>query len=142
MDSQTYFRSLYARLSDAKPVVFQKVESSNWNPEQSKCHSNIDFWVEQDSRRLAVRGWLTWGANEAGRCKFMAHSVFEEGGKMYDITPIDANTPREGLMFLRHIGTDEEFDYLKKCCADTTYPPVTYEEMHSVGGVKELPDNS
>jgi hypothetical protein len=142
MESQTYFGPLYARLADAKPVSFRRVETSNWKPEQSQCHRNVDFWTEQDSARLAIRGWLTWGANQAGRCKFMAHSVVEEDGELYDITPIDANTPREGLAFLRHIGTSEEFDILKEYHTDTTYPPITYEEMHSMGGVEELSDDS
>jgi hypothetical protein len=47
----------------------------------------------------------------------MAHSVCSEAGKLIDITPIDENTPREGLRFRRHSGTEEEFDAMKMPCS-------------------------
>jgi hypothetical protein len=39
----------------------------------------------------------------------MAHSVVDENGQLVDITPLDPNTPREGLVFLKHLGTEEDF---------------------------------
>jgi hypothetical protein len=45
-----------------------------------------------------------------------------------DITPIDENTPREGLRFLRHVGTEEEFNVLKLPFSQFFYPFMSVEE--------------
>jgi hypothetical protein len=131
-DVETYFGSLYARLPEAKPVGFRDIPG--WKSEQNDCHLNVDSWVRRDSKRSAVRGWLSWGIDpRTERCKFMAHSVIEEDGEMYDITPLDPNTPRAGLVFLRHIGTDEEFDILKMHWSDVAaYPFFTYADLQNL----------
>ena len=76
----------------------------------------------------AVRGWLFWGPGVDGRYNIMAHSVVDEAGVLVDITPIDENTPREGLRFLRHVGTEEEFNVLKEPFSQFFYPFMSVEE--------------
>lgn len=75
----------------------------------------------------AVRGWL-WGPGADGRYHIMAHSVADEAGVLVDITPIDENTSREGLRFLRHVETEDEFDVLKVPYSQLYYPSMTVEE--------------
>jgi hypothetical protein len=60
----------------------------------------------------------------------MAHSVVQENGRLVDLTPVDKNTPREGLQFLSHPGTEAEFQSMKVVCAKALYPPMTWEEWH------------
>lgn len=64
----------------------------------------------------------------------MAHSVVNEEGKLYDITPIQPGTPRP--IFLRHLESDADFDALLPQCNDVTYPFLTYEELHAMGSVE------
>jgi len=70
----------------------------------------------------------------------MAHSVVEENGQLFDITPLDRNTPREGLVFLKHHGTEEEFLRMKTTCSNVLYPPFTYDEWHD--HLLPLPDDA
>ena len=58
----------------------------------------------------------------------MAHSVVDELGVLVDITPIDENTPREGLQFLRHRGTEDEFNVLKVPFSQCFYPFMSFDE--------------
>ena len=59
----------------------------------------------------------------------MAHSVIEEMGELIDITPVDRNTPREALLFLRHLGSEAEFEPMKTDCAVYVHPPFTSEDL-------------
>jgi hypothetical protein len=47
---------------------------------------------------------------------------------LVDITPIDENTSREGLRFLRHHGTEEEFNVIKIPCSQVYYPFMSFDE--------------
>jgi hypothetical protein len=67
----------------------------------------------------------------------MAHSVVDENGQLVDITPLDPNTPREGLVFLNHLGTEEDFSVMKTHCSVVRYPPFTYDEWQN-GPLPEL----
>jgi hypothetical protein len=58
----------------------------------------------------------------------MAHSVVDEAGALVDITPIDENSPRQGLRFLQHQGTEEEFTAMKVPCSHVFYPFMGFEE--------------
>jgi hypothetical protein len=55
--------------------------------------------------------------------------VVEENGELIDITPIDKNTPREGLLFLTHPGSEAEFAVMKTACSQVLYPPLTMAEL-------------
>ena len=120
---QTYFDSLYGRIHTAVPIPFRAVASEAWQPKQSDCHRNADKWVATNNQRERIRGWLTWGADGIGSCIFVAHSILEEAGILYDITPIDPNTPSP--MFLRHEGSADIFDAMQPEWSWTIYPFIT-----------------
>jgi hypothetical protein len=125
-----YFRRLYDRVSEAVKVPFRAVHLDGCEPAPNKCHENVDHWVKHRQDSKAVRGWIFWPPDENRRCRFMAHSVVEEEGELFDITPIDRNTPSETLLFFRHSGTEAEFEPMKTACAEVVYPPFTLEEWH------------
>lgn len=127
-DYNEYFRGLYHRLSAAFKVPFQEVTFPGWHPKLNDCHANAKFWAANNAATTVVTGWLFWPPDIIGRCTFRAHSVIEENGQLIDITPIDKNTPRDGLLFLRHVGKEDEFEQMKTVCAEVLYPPVTMDE--------------
>lgn len=129
---EEYFASLFARLGEAKAAAFREVKMPGWEPKLSDCHRNVDFFVERNLGHLAVHGWLTWGPDATGRCLFIAHTLVEQDGELVDITPLDSSTSRDGLMFLRHLGTDAEFGALSIPYSSVWYPLVTFAEMQSV----------
>ena len=99
------------------------VSIADWQPKPSDCHNNVDRWIAHHDCCTRVRGWLTWGEDGAGSCQFMAHSVVEEGGVLYDITPIDSNTPTP--KFLKHLGETEAFDAMQPVWSSVIYPIIT-----------------
>jgi hypothetical protein len=127
-DYTAYFQRLLERVESACAVGFREAEPCEGEMKANDCHRNVDRWVEHHPESKAVRGWLFWPANEAGRYTFMAHSVVKEQGQLFDITPLDANTPRQGLVFLKHLGTEAEFLRMKTTCSNVVFPPFTYDE--------------
>jgi hypothetical protein len=125
-DYSEYFRELHDRASTAVKVPFRAVTLAGWQPKLNDCHGNAKFWVENKPATTVVRGWLFWRQpNEASQYVFMAHSVLDESGQLVDITPLDPNTPRDGLVFLRHLGTEADFQAMKIACSQVFYPPLT-----------------
>jgi hypothetical protein len=126
---QSYFDELYSRIGEGEHVPFEAVSLPGWEPPLAECHKNVDHWVDyrnaQPQRRKlkAVRGWLTWGVDAFGYCNLIAHSVVDEDGKLYDITPIAPDTPP--LLFLRHVGTKKSFDEMQPEWSQTSYPLIT-----------------
>jgi hypothetical protein len=127
-DYTAYFQRLRERVNSAVTVPFREVQLNEGEPKLNDCHRNVDFWVKNHPDTKAVRGWLSWPPNEAGQYTFMAHSVVDENGQLVDITPLDPNTPREGLVFLKHLGTEEDFSVMKTPCSQVLYPPFTRDE--------------
>ena len=127
-DYDAYFRKLLERVNLAVKVPFREVRLNGWEPKISDCHANVDHWVQHHPETTAVRGWLIWGSNEAGQYRIIAHSVLDESGDLVDITPIDQNTPRDGLLFLRHLEKEEDFSAMKISCSEVLYPPISFEE--------------
>jgi hypothetical protein len=128
MNSETYFRELLERESEAVKVPFKAIRRDEWEPKKNDCHNNVDYWVMHHTEVRAVRGWVFWGPGADCRYNIMAHSVIDDAGLLVDITPIDESTPREGLRFLRHIGTEEEFNALKVPFSQFFYPFMSFEE--------------
>ena len=128
MEYDSYFRELLKGGSKAAKVPFRAVRHGEFVPKKNDCHNNVDYWVTHHPGLVAVRGWLFWGPGADGRYNIMAHSVVDEAGALVDITPIDENTPREGLRFLRHLGSAEEFCAMKVPCAQIYYPFISFEE--------------
>lgn len=129
-DYTAYSQQLLERVNSALTVRFREVQLSEGETKLNDCHRNVDCWVENYPETMAVRGWLFWPPNLAGQYTFMAHSVLDENGQLVDITPLDPNTPREGLVFLRHLGTEEDFSAMKQRCSTVLYPPPSYDEWH------------
>ena len=128
MNYDSYFRELLERESEATKVPFRAVSHGDFEPKKNDCHNNVDYWVTHYPEVKAVRGWLFWGPGADGRYNIMAHSVVDEAGVLVDITPIDENTPREGLRFLRHRGSAEEFNAMKVPFSQFFYPFMSFGE--------------
>lgn len=118
----SYFASLQSRIGQARNVPFREVGVEKWQPESAQCHKNVDFWIARHGNCTRVPGWLTWGNDEYGSCHLVAHSVVDDDGVLYDITPIDPNTPPP--LFLRHIGGEAAFDAMQPEWSWTTYPII------------------
>ena len=127
-DYTVYFQDLLERMDAALAVEFRPVLLDGVEPKLNDCHGNVDCWVTNHPETRAVRGWLFWPPDAAGRYLFMAHSVVEEKCELFDITPIDRNTPRDTLVFLKHLGTEEDFKAIRTICSQVLYPPMTQEE--------------
>ena len=112
-------------MSVANTVPFREVRLNGWQPEMNDCHCNVDFWIAHNPQSNAVRGWLFWGPNKAGQFIIIAHSILDENGLLIDIAPLDPNTPRDGLLFLKHLGMEEDFSVMKTAHTQVIYPPVT-----------------
>jgi len=131
MDHETYFRQLLEREGDAVAIPYRAVRYADWEPAKNACHGNVDYWVARHPGAKPVRGWLFWGPGEDGRYNIMAHSVVDESGVLVDITPIDENTPRDGLKFLLHLGSAEEFEAMKGPFSQFFYPFISFEEWRA-----------
>ena len=129
-DHTAYFRQLLERVNSAVTVQFREIEPREMEIKLNDCHPNVDRYIEKHRGSKAVRGWMFCPCTSAGRYTFIAHSVVEENDQLFDITPLDPNTPREGLVFLRHLGSEDDFSVIKISCAYVLYPPLRYEEWH------------
>jgi hypothetical protein len=110
---ERYFAALHPRLKDAKPVPFVTVAIDAWNHGVNRCHENVARYAAGRPGRSAVPGWLIEATDGNGGYLVAAHSVVEEDGKLFDITPAAAtsvNTRGSARRFIRHDGTAEEFD--------------------------------
>jgi hypothetical protein len=115
-DKIRYFKSLCARVTsdEAERVDFRPVMHGDWKPESTVCHNNADHWERVTPGAKAIRGWLICGTDLAGGYSFGAHSVVEENGALYDITPHDCPSPgpEPSRLFLRHEGDKAVFDVM------------------------------
>lgn len=137
-DYIAYFQQLLERVNSAVTVRSCEVQLNEGKPKLNDCHRNVG-WIENHPETKAVRGWLFWPPNDAGQYNFMAHSVVDENAQLVDITPLDPNTTREGLVFLRHLGKEEDFLVMKTRCSTVLYPPFSYDEWHDsqLSGVED-----
>lgn len=142
MNYETYFSELLEHEGEAASIPFWVIGHVDWEPKKNDCHGNVDHWVAHHPEAKAVRGWLFWGPDAAHRYNIMTHSAVEDARVLVDITPIDENTPREGLRFLLHGGSEEEFDAMKMPFSQLFYPFMSFEES-SDGQMpiqEEIPD--
>jgi hypothetical protein len=126
---ESYFASLSSRIGEAVEMPFEG--TPGFEPRATYCHDNANDWAARDANRKAVRGWyiLLLGS---GSYMFIAHSVIEEAGRLYDITPSDPRPTK----FLTHEGTQDEFDALKIEWSGNPYPFRTELSNESA----EIPD--
>jgi hypothetical protein len=111
---RSYFVSLCARADNDAAIVVPlvRVRDGDWEPKSKCCHHNARHWESREPGRKAVCGWLICGTDLAGGYTFGAHSVVEENGELYDITPHDCASanPEPPRLFLRHEGEKRVFD--------------------------------
>jgi hypothetical protein len=119
---ESYFAVLYARIGDAVEVPFERRSTPEWEPSLAECHKNAGYWAALHPYLQVVRGWFVEGPYDFGSYRLIAHSVLDDGGRLFDITPIDPNSARP--KFLRHIGTTEVFDAMQPRWSWLFYPPV------------------
>jgi hypothetical protein len=62
------------------------------------------------------------GPNKLESYRVIAHSVLDDAGRLFDITEIDSADTRP--KFLRHVGTEDEFNAMKSGRAWLYYPPL------------------
>jgi len=127
-ECDAYFRQLLERVKFGTKVPYREVRLIGWEPKLNECHANVDHWTQHHPETKALRGWLFWEPDEAGRCHFMAHSVLDDSGSLVDITPIDRSTPRDALLFLEHLGAEDDFLRMRIACSQVLYPPITVDE--------------
>jgi hypothetical protein len=125
---EEYFSKLFSRLSEAVPIRFSEVSLGEWKPKANECHQNVDFWIKGHPPHIALRGWLTWGPDDTGRCRFVAHSVVSDRDSLFDITPFVDERMRNTASFLRHVGAEVEFSALKIRYSEVYFPFVSQEE--------------
>jgi len=122
-----YEREICMRLSGATLVPFRKVSLREWLPTLSKCHKNVETWVREMCEHSAIRGWVVCGPCISGATvgtNLTAHSVVrDEGGLLFDITPIHDERQRMSMRFVPHMGDDRAFQEMENlgifiCCPD------------------------
>lgn len=104
-----YFESLLTVNPEDVPVVL------NQSAEPGKCHCNVRRWVQANVGYYPVPGWLISHPDPLQR-HFTCHSVTERPGDgLIDVSPyLGRNLAfRQGLMFVRHRGSPEEFRTLR-----------------------------
>jgi len=118
---ESYFASLHSRYDEAIPVPFEAASANDWMPTPALCHDNVNDWAERNPHLKVVRGWyaeMLFG----GGCRYVSHSVIERDGVLFDITPTECSRPP----FIRHVGTQEEFDGLKMAWTGVIYPFIDF----------------
>ena len=119
MDRADYEAGICQRLEQAERIPFKPVSFDGWEPSAANCHDNVNQWVGKHQNERAVRGWVTNGSFGA-EIRLVAHSVVRGvDGKRFDITPVydEANRGgyiRQGMKFVEHLGSDEEFFALER----------------------------
>jgi hypothetical protein len=125
-----YFTSLCERAAaSAVRVSFCAVRDGKWEPKSKECHDNADYWECVRPGARAVRGWLIGGADLAGGYIFVAHSVVEEDGELFDITPHDVPSPISETaprLFLRHEGKRRDFDDMLPRYNSVSFNPCAF----------------
>jgi hypothetical protein len=100
MATQELLDELRARADEATSVPYKAVKFTVGFPYPHACHLNVKAWVAENPGAKRVRGWLVTSGTI-----FDKHSVVEENGEHYDITP--SNAP--GTPFLPYTGSDADF---------------------------------
>ena len=122
-----YFTSLCERAKADETVLvsFRVIRHGDWEPKSTACHRNADYWERVTPGARAVRGWLICGIDLAGGYSFGAHSVVEENGELYDITPHDCPIPgpEPPRLFLMHEGDKAAFDAMLPACNFVPFNP-------------------
>lgn len=121
-DLETYFAALHSRQNEARIMKHRVVSAPGWTPKPNCCHPNIAYCVELNPQLKPVHGWMIRARGWGDSCNYVAHSVFEEGGELYDIT-LAGQAECDLYPFIRHVGTEAEFCAVKQVRCELWYPP-------------------
>jgi hypothetical protein len=135
-DLETYFRWIHERRRTAKPLKHRDVRAESFEAPRSKCHANVDRFVSLNANLNPVRGWMFITEDDAGHCRFEAHSVIEDNGELYDITLADQKECDQHP-FIRHLGSDDQFFAVANDHPYLVYPTVTADEVMNTGGADD-----
>jgi len=109
-------------------------------PRPNECHQNVDRWMAEKVGYVAVRGWAisaVGGDYPGAPLCLEAHSVVRSraGTRFLDITL------KQAVAFLRHVGTDSEFELMRTDRAQVWWPagdpfsaPIFMPELDSGSG--------
>ena len=105
--------SAVKRLHQSVTLCRRVVHIGEWTPSVNRCHDNVAIWVAKRPQHKHVRGFVYMDLRPGAPCiRLMAHSAVEtEDGTLWDITPHGASI---NYPFIRHLGTDEEFELFGK----------------------------
>jgi hypothetical protein len=110
MDRASYEADICDRLQHAECIPFRSASLEEWKPEVADCHRNVDAWVKAHPDCKAVRGWVTYAWFSDNSTGLTAHSVVQGAdGELFDITPLERESLRSGMRFIRHVGDEESF---------------------------------
>ena len=101
--------SVIKRLHQSVILHRKVVHIGGWAPTINRCHDNVAIWIAKNPHHKHVHGFIYMDLRPNTHCiRLMAHSAVEtEDGTLCDITPHEASTD---YPFIRHLGTDEEFE--------------------------------
>jgi hypothetical protein len=105
--------SVVKRLHQSVILHRKVVHIGGWTPTINRCHDNVAIWVAKNPQHKHVHGFIYMDLRPNAYCiRLMAHSAVEtEDGTLCDITPHEASAD---YPFIRHLGTDEEFELFGK----------------------------
>jgi len=123
-------------LANAQAVPFRQVALGAWKPEIADCHANVDRWIEVNPECTAVRGWVVCASYGEGMVGVTAHSVVKgSDGHLYDITPVNDERMRPGMLFVPHSGDEASFIQLRTGAGlSFTCPPGLLDNMQPISG--------
>ena len=137
-----YEWDICVRLKASQVVPFKEVSVGDWRPERSRCHDNVDIWIKSNPRHVAVRGWVVYASDGKDSVGLTAHTVVkDENGNLFDITPIEDERARPGMIFVFHLGNDVSFHALRSDAGIFfTCPPDMLDNI-SLSGQGQNPFN-
>ncbi|WP_421993858.1 hypothetical protein [Roseococcus sp.] len=113
MNERKYELDVLSRVESGLHVPFREVSLGGRPPVEGSCHDNVDEWVRLNPECRAIRGWAANDGNS-----HTAHSVVkDECGNLFDITVKYGSS-----LFVRHIGSEEDFRRKVKCKHTIRYP--------------------
>lgn len=114
VDIETYARSLYARVHEARILTRVEINSGSWKAQPNMCHHNASALYLHDHKYAPVRGWLYFDLPGLGYVKFVSHSaVMTPEGEIVDITPSGA---MQNYPFLEGNLSEEDYQHLVEDC--------------------------
>ena len=116
IDINTYARSLYARVSDARVLKRVEIDVGDWEVQENMCHHNVSELHLLDDRYTPVRGWLYFDFPGLPCVKFVSHSAVKTpDGEIVDITPKPIVATQD-YPFLEGDLSEEDYQHLVEEC--------------------------